>query len=277
MPTLPSDPPSPTPEPHRYRQMAESFGVDTSRYDRTRQPYPQALVDRIVAASPGRDVLDVGCGTGIAARQFQAAGCDVRGVEPDSRMADFARRHGTPVEVATFEDWEPGDATFNTVIAATAWHWIDPAIGAAKAARLLRPGGLFAALWHAFQTPAQVQEAVATAYERIVPDSPVDLRATGSLQDAYRPILSKAADALRATSAFGDVEEWRYRWQRSYTRDEYLDQLPTQGIFTGLETERLSPLLAAVGSAIDEYCGGGFVMEYSTVALTAVRRPLTES
>ncbi|MGW3626958.1 methyltransferase domain-containing protein [Streptomyces sp. NPDC000880] len=32
--------------------------------------------------------LDVGCGTGIAARQFQAVGCRVLGVEPDARMAD---------------------------------------------------------------------------------------------------------------------------------------------------------------------------------------------
>jgi len=28
------------------------------------------MVDRIVAASPGPDVPDVGCGTGIAARHF---------------------------------------------------------------------------------------------------------------------------------------------------------------------------------------------------------------
>jgi enoyl-CoA hydratase/carnithine racemase len=34
-------------------------------------------VDRIIAASPGRDVLDVGCGTGISARLFAAAGCRV--------------------------------------------------------------------------------------------------------------------------------------------------------------------------------------------------------
>lgn len=57
----------PEPEPHRHRQVAESFGTDTERYDRTRPPYPDALVDRIVAASPGTDVLDVGCGTGIEA------------------------------------------------------------------------------------------------------------------------------------------------------------------------------------------------------------------
>nr|MDQ2727882.1 hypothetical protein [Actinomycetota bacterium] len=38
------------------------------------------MVDRIIAASPGLGVLDVGTGTGIAARQFRASGCRVLGV-----------------------------------------------------------------------------------------------------------------------------------------------------------------------------------------------------
>lgn len=71
--------------------IAESFGSDAARYDRARPCYPAALVERIVAASPGPGILDVGCGTGIAARQFQAAGCRVLGVDPDARMADLAR------------------------------------------------------------------------------------------------------------------------------------------------------------------------------------------
>ena len=61
MPTLPSaGAPPPAGEPHRQRQVAESFGVDAERYDRTRPDYPGALVQRVVAASPGPDVLDVG-------------------------------------------------------------------------------------------------------------------------------------------------------------------------------------------------------------------------
>src|SRR3954453_11106788 len=116
--------------PHRHRTMAESFGTDPQRYDRTRPRYPDALVARIVAASPGADVLDVGCGTGTAARQFEAAGCAVLGVEPDERMAAFARRAGTAVEVATFETWEPAGRRFDAVVAGTAWHWVDPVAGA---------------------------------------------------------------------------------------------------------------------------------------------------
>jgi ubiquinone/menaquinone biosynthesis C-methylase UbiE len=67
------------PEPHQHRQVAESFGSDAGRYGRIRSRYPGALVDRIVAASPGPDILDVGCGTGIEAQQFQAtaARCSV--------------------------------------------------------------------------------------------------------------------------------------------------------------------------------------------------------
>ncbi len=98
--------PPPMRESHRYRQVAETFGTDAERYDRTRPRYPDALVERIVAEAPGPDLLDVGCGTGIEARQFQAAGCTVLGVEPDGRMADFARRAGVEVEVATFEAWD---------------------------------------------------------------------------------------------------------------------------------------------------------------------------
>src|SRR5260370_21325662 len=64
-------------ESHQAREFAESFGIDAERYDRARPGYPAAMVDRIAAASPGPDVLDVGCGTGIAARQFQAVGCPV--------------------------------------------------------------------------------------------------------------------------------------------------------------------------------------------------------
>ncbi len=116
-------------EPHQLRQVAESFGTDAERYDRTRPRYPDAMVERIVAACPGPDVLDVGCGTGIAARQFQAAGCQVLGVEPDARMADFARRSGVEVEVATIEAWDPADRAFDALVAGTAWHWVDPVAG----------------------------------------------------------------------------------------------------------------------------------------------------
>ncbi|MCQ4084735.1 class I SAM-dependent methyltransferase [Streptomyces sp. RB6PN25] len=271
MPTLPREQPEPSPtEPHKARRMAESFGADAQRYDQARPGYPDALVARIAAGSPGPDVLDVGCGTGIAARQFQAAGCAVLGVEPDERMADFARARGLQVELATFEAWQPADRTFDAVIAAQSWHWVEPVAGAVKAARVLRPGGRLAIFGHVYEPPAEVAEPFAAAYRRVAPDSPLNGQPARRPLDLYQAVYAKFADKIRETEQFNDPEQWRFDWEQSYTRDQWLDLLPTTGGLTQLRPDQLADVLDAVGAAIDSL-GGGFTMNYTTLAATAVR------
>jgi SAM-dependent methyltransferase len=270
MPTIPPARPRLSDiEPHRHRQMAESFGSDADRYDRTRPRYPDAMVDRIVAAGPGHDVLDVGTGTGIAARQFQAAGCTVLGVEPDARMAGLAKRFGLEVELAKFEDWDPAGRTFDAVIAAQAWHWIDPVAGAARAAQALRPGGRLAVFWNAFQPPADLAEAFTAVYRRAIPDSPIAQVGMAG-PDPYSAICAKAADGIRQAGAFGEPEEWRFGWDRLYTRDEWLDQVPTFGGHSQYPPAKLREIVAGVGTAIDAV-GGGFTMHYTAMVVTAAR------
>ncbi|MGW2634069.1 class I SAM-dependent methyltransferase [Streptomyces chattanoogensis] len=250
--------------------MAESFGSDAERYDRARPSYPQSLVDRIVAASPGRDVLDVGCGTGIVARQFEAAGCRVLGVDVDARMADLARQRGLDVEVAAFEAWDPAGREFDAVVSGQTWHWVDPVAGAAKAAQALRPRGLLALFWNAGQPLPEVAEAFAEVYRRVMPDSLAARQWTVPAVDGYTALCTKAADGIREADGFADPEQWRFDWERPYTRDEWLDQLPTQGAFTRLPQAKLEDVLAGVGAAIDA-AGGSFTMHYATVAVTTTR------
>jgi len=253
---------------HQARRRAESFGVDAERYDRTRPGYPDALVIAIVAASPGPEVLDVGCGTGIAARQFQAAGCTVLGVEPDGRMAAWARQRGLDVEVAKFETWDPSGRQFDAVIAGTAWHWVDPVAGVDKAAQVLRPGGLLAPFHHVFQLPAAVADASVEVYQRVLPGSPMTAQATTDALRAYQPLFAKIADGIRKAGRFSDPQQWRFDWQRLYTREEWLDQLPTLGSLTQLTPEQQNQILEGVGDAIDAI-GGTFTMHYATIAVTA--------
>jgi SAM-dependent methyltransferase len=271
MTTLPREQPELSPrELHKARRMAESFGMDAQRYDQARPGYPDALVARIVAGSPGPDVLDVGCGTGIAARQFQAAGCAVFGVEPDARMADFARARGLQVEVATFEAWEPAGRRFDAVIAAQSWHWVDPVAGAVKAAQVLRPDGRLAIFGHVFEPPIEVAEPFAAAYRRVVPDSPFsNMRARRPL-DMYQAGYAKFADNIREMEQFNDPEQWRFDWEQSYTCDQWLALLPTTGGLTQLPPAKTADILNAVGTAIDTL-GGRFTMQYTTLATTAVR------
>jgi SAM-dependent methyltransferase len=271
MPTLPSAQPEPGGAgPHRFRQVAESFGADAARYDRTRPPYPVELIDRIVAASPGPEVVDVGSGTGTVARQFQAAGCKVVAIEPDARMADFARHGGLDVEVTTFEDWDPAGRRFDAVVAGTAWHWVDPVAGAAKAAQVLRPGGRLAPFHHVFQPPPEVTRAMASAYQRVAPDSPFShsSQSSGPALDLYQPLFAKIADGIRQSGSFSEPDQWQFGWERTYSRDDWLDQVPTLGSMTQLPEDQLTQVLAEVGAAIDAI-GGSFTMAYTTVVVTA--------
>jgi SAM-dependent methyltransferase len=254
---------------HQARRVAESFGTDPARYDRTRPSYPGELVRRIVEASPGPEVLDVGCGTGIAARQLQAAGCRVLGVEVDARMAAFARDTGVEVEVARFEDWDAAGRTFDAVVAGTTWHWVDPVAGARRAALARRPGGMFAADWNVQQPPPEVAEAFAEVYGRVLPGTPF-ARGTGGGMDAYAAFLAAAADGLREAGGFGTPERWRVDWERVYTRDEWLDLVPTAGGHSTFEPNVLEELLAGLGGAIDA-AGGSFAMRYAAVAVAATR------
>lgn len=250
--------------------MAESFGVDAPRYDQARPGYPPALVTRVVAGSPGPDVLDVGCGTGIASRQFQAAGCAVLGVEPDPRMADFARTRGLAVEVAGFEAWQPEGRTFDTVVAAQSWHWVDPVTGTLKAAHVLRPGGRLAIFGHVYEPPAEVAEPFAAAYRRVAPDSPLSGGPARRPISLYEAAYARFAENIRETGRFDEPEQWRFDWEQSYTRDQWLDLLPTTGGLTRLRPDQLADVLDAVGTAIDAL-GGRFTMGYTTLATTAVR------
>jgi SAM-dependent methyltransferase len=227
-------------------------------------------VERIVAASPGRDVVDVGCGTGISSRLLQAAGCRVLGVEPDPRMAEQARQGGTEVEVAKFEDWDPAGRSFDTVVAAQSWHWVDLVAGAAKAAAALRPGGRLAVLWNAFGPPRELREAFAEVYRQAVPDSPLSGFWASPAIDAYRAGGARAADGIRQAGGFGEPEEWLADWSRPYTRDEWLDLVPTLGGFRQSPPDVQAELLAGLGAAVDA-AGGAFTMGYTTLAVTAAR------
>lgn len=267
MTTLP--PPFSASEPHQARQIAESFGTDAERYDRSRPGYPRAMVDAIVAGSPGRDVLDVGVGTGISARGFEAVGCRVLGVEPDARMAEFARRRGIRVEVAKFEEWDPAGRSFGAVISGQAWHWVDPVAGAAKAARVLRPAGRIAVFWNAFLFPPEVAESFAAVYRRVLPDSPA-LRGEASGVEAYSTFFAKTTDGIHQAGRFGAPEQWRFDWERTYTRDEWIDAVPTAGGFNQLSPEKLEGLLEGIGDVIDSV-GGSFTMRYAALVVTAAR------
>ncbi len=253
----------PLPEEVSYadRHRAESFGAVAEAYDAYRPSYPAALIDDLVALGPS-DVLDVGCGTGKAARLLAERGLAVLGVEQDPQMAAIARRHGLRVEVGPFEAWADGGRRFDLITCAQAWHWIDPAAGAARAAEVLRPGGTLALFWNFAAFDAASERALDDAYEGVVPElsqrGVVGGRGAGTLPAHEARLLASGFVAERRT----------YAWQRSYGRDEWLAVLGTYSDHSTLPPERLGALLRAVAAAVDGL-GGALRADYTTYALLA--------
>jgi SAM-dependent methyltransferase len=187
-------------------------------------------------------------------------------------MADFARHGGIEVEVATIEAWDPAGRTFDAVIAGQAWHWVDPIAGAAKAARVLRPGGRLAVFWNVAQPPPEATDAFAAVYQRVAPEAPAARAYHGSVSalDVYAAMFTKAADGIRNAGAFGDPEQWRFDWAQTYTTDEWLDLVPTHGGHHQLPPATRADLLDGLGATVDAM-GGRFTMQYATVVVTAAR------
>ncbi len=125
-------------------------------YDRERPSYPTELVDAVCAIAgldAGSRVLEIGCGTGKLTEALLERGLVVDAVDPGANMIAFARRRvrdsdGVEFHVGRFEEVSLPERVFAAVLSATAFHWIDPKVGWAKAARLLRPGGTLALIMH---------------------------------------------------------------------------------------------------------------------------------
>lgn len=243
---------------HHQRERAESFGSVAGEYHRYRPGYPRELVADLVALRPA-SVLDIGCGTGKAALLLAASGLRVFGVEVDPRMAEVARAHGLDVEVGSFEQWDGRGRTFDLITCAQAWHWVDPAAGIPKAARLLAPGGTVALFWNYDEPDSDTRAVLDGVYERAAPGLRASF-ATGARRRAHR----EYAGDLRASGSFGDVTTRTYSWQRAVPLEQWLGRFGTHSDHLALGPRRLDTVLrelrAALGGREITLTGGTYVI-----------------
>jgi SAM-dependent methyltransferase len=256
------------------RDLGRVFNEVPELYDRVRPGYPDELFADLVTITGMTErssVLEVGCGTGQATRSLAALGCSVTAIEPGTGMAALARRRlaifdNVEVETSTFEDWDDRGARFDALVAASAWHWVDPSIGWRRAHGVLCPGGWMALLGNVVvRRPGEPEVYAETAdlHERFSPGNP----------DWGHP---PHEDDVRTTDeGWGLVEEpgglfgpTIVRWYPSvqwFNGDGFADLLRSTSIYRRLDRDVREPLLDAIAERIRTRMGDRAARRYLSV------------
>jgi len=251
------------------RELRRStFDEAAELYDRARPGYPAALFEdlaELTSIGPGSRVLEIGPGTGQATLPLAERGCRVVAVELGADLAAVARRKlagfaNVEVVTAAFEDWPLPAEAFDLVLAATAFHWIDPAVRIDKVADALRPGGSLATITthHVAGGDESFFADAQSCYVRWDPDTPTAL----TLKSATD--IPSSHYLLDRTDRFGPPVLRRYEWDRSYTTVSYLELLLTYSGHRALEPKAQSSLLGCIAQLIDTGYGGQITKRYLT-------------
>ncbi|MBI5948058.1 MAG: class I SAM-dependent methyltransferase [Chloroflexi bacterium] len=243
------------------RSLAAGFDSVAGIYDAARPGYPSELFDEILAAAAGSApprVLEIGCGTGKATLPFAARGCQVTALDLSPAMAARAREKLAPyphVQVITgaFEDVSLPPGSFDIVCSATAFHWIDPAVGLAKVHSLLRPGGVIALFQH-------VQVRGDGSPDFFLESQPVFERLGLPFDAAPAPPRTTVPTAheaeIRASGLFADIATHRYDWDQVYDAASYELLVRTYSNVIDLESNVREALIAGLRAMIDGQFGG---------------------
>jgi ubiquinone/menaquinone biosynthesis C-methylase UbiE len=142
-------------------------------FDLNRPSPPTALVDLLcLEAQVERPalVVDLGSGTGLSTRVWADRADEVVGVEASSEMRERAERATEAENVRFVQAYAQAtglpDGAADLVTCSQAFHWMEPTATLAEAARILRPGGVFAA--YDYDWPPVVHPEVEAAFEEML-------------------------------------------------------------------------------------------------------------
>ncbi|MCW3099984.1 MAG: SAM-dependent methyltransferase [Chthonomonadaceae bacterium] len=233
----------------------ESFDGVAELYEKARPGYPQMLVDDLVeltGVGKGHRVLEIGCGTGQLTVPLAEREVTLVAVELGAHLAEVARRklasfEHVEVVIADFDTWLLPDEPFDLVVAATAFHWLDPASRLRKCAEALRPGGALAIVethWGIGQRYDRFFAEGQSCYARWDPDYDPSFWPP-ALED-----LPDERDDLARSDRFDRTIHRRYVAVREYSAAQYCDLLGTFSNILAFDERTRSGFLACIANLI---------------------------
>jgi ubiquinone/menaquinone biosynthesis C-methylase UbiE len=221
------------------KPSVERFTGFADLYDQVRPSPPEAIADLLLQLAKlemAERVVDLGCGSGLSMVMWVARTWSIIGVEPSQDMRREAESRCSRLfspDALTWTNTE-ADATqitsnsIDIVTASQSFHWMNPQTTLAEVARILRPGGVFAAIdcdW----PPSVLPE----------------------LELAYNECIAKADDPKYADVRLARVKAWPKDQHLDNIRQSGLFRLARESAFHKIESgnsERLAGLVRSQGS-----------------------------
>ena len=258
--------------------LARTFNEIPNEYD-ARPPYPREVFELLVehaSVGPGTSVLEIGPGTGHATIPMLALGARVTAVEPGVRLAErlTERTKGKDVDVivSTFEEAALRDSSFDLVAAATAYHWVDPTLGATKCARVLRDRAWLALWWTIWGDPRR-PDPFHEALKPILRMKAPHLLDDEATPQAYERDLAARIAYVEATGAFEPPSQTDVEWEATHDPIAIRRIFSTFSPWLALPEPLRSELLGDVERLARHDFGGSVRRPYRTIVYLAQRLP----
>ena len=282
------------------RALGQRFDVAAEAYDAARSGYPARLVDRAIdrgGLTTGSRVLEIGCGSGKLTDALVARGFRIDAIDPGPNMLAIAQRRFREMGAITFhlgrfEEVEFPEEAFDGVFSATAFHWVDPAVGWAKAARHLKAGALLALLSHINvrnERAGPVQDEFVTLLRKYAPEVArkwrqfleLDVLMTGAEERRANPsevwdwllqggLERPTLTVAEAATLYEDVETTSEAYTVEMTADESLALFRTTALYHRLDPVQRQRLEEHERRMIERL--GGTVCSAGAVVLMTARR-----
>jgi len=231
-----------------------TFNESPELYEKLRPKYPEKLIEELIqysALTLASEILEIGPGTGQITFPFAKKGYHITGIEIGENLFRYLQNiiinfPNANIINSSFEEWDNKGKKFDIIISAQAFHWIDPKIGYAKAAELLKDNGNLALIW-IYHPRIDVMNELDKVYAMDFPDY--------KKQDDAELKISKQIEEIKAVKQFENLRVYKYPFEIEYTSSQYIDLLNTYSDHRNIDNKIKLQLYNDIKKVIDKFGG----------------------